>query len=189
MLYSISRFLSACILKIFFNLEIKGKEAFPKNRPFILASNHISNLDPVVAGVGCPYKLAYLAKEELFKNKLFGRYLKSLGCIPLKREQSGAGVLRQALKVLKTKPMVIFPQGGRSESYDDFKAGVGFLQKKSGVPVIAAKVYGTGQILPKGAKTFKKGRIKVIFARVDAIKKGDSIEDIAVKVMERIKNL
>lgn len=189
MLYSISRFLSKCILKIRFKLEVKGKEAFPKNGPFILASNHVSNLDPVVVGVGCPYKLAYLAKEELFQNKLFGRYLKSLGCIPLKRQQTGAGVLRQALKILKNKPMVIFPQGGRSESYDNFKAGVGFLQKKSDLPVIAAKVYGTGQILPKGAKTFKKGRIKVVYARVEAIKRGDSIEEIAAKVMEKIKNL
>lgn len=189
MLYSISRFLSACLLKTFFKLEIKGRQVFPKNRPFILASNHISNLDPVVVGVGCPYKLGYLAKEELFKNWLFGRYLRSLGCIPLKRKQSGAGVLRQVLKILKNKPMVIFPQGQRGKSYADFKAGVGFLQKKSGLPVIAAKVYGTGEILPKGAKTFKKGQIKVVFARVDKINKEDNIEDIAVKVMERIKSL
>lgn len=174
---------------LLFKIEIKGRQSFPKNEPFILASNHISNLDPVVVGVGCPSKLAYLAKEELFKNKLFGFYLKALGCIPLKRGQSDVGVLRKAINILKEKPLVIFPQGGRAESYDTFKSGVGFLQKKTGVPVIAAKVYGTDQILPKGAKFFKKGKAKVIFAKVQHINKEDSVEDIAAKVMEKIKSL
>ncbi|MDP2923019.1 MAG: 1-acyl-sn-glycerol-3-phosphate acyltransferase, partial [Candidatus Omnitrophota bacterium] len=65
MIYEISKFLCFVVLKIFFKLEVKGKEFLPRNRPCIIASNHISHLDPVVVGAGCSCALHYLAKEEL----------------------------------------------------------------------------------------------------------------------------
>ncbi|MEI8349107.1 MAG: lysophospholipid acyltransferase family protein [Candidatus Omnitrophota bacterium] len=127
MIYEIARFLSALILKIPFRFEITGREVFPLRQPFILASNHISNLDPIVLGVACPAPLYYLAKEELFKQKLFGHFLKAINVIPVKRDKADMQSVRIALKVLETRSIVIFPQGTRGAPYDNFKAGVGFF--------------------------------------------------------------
>jgi 1-acyl-sn-glycerol-3-phosphate acyltransferase len=190
MIYEISKNIGLILLKLFFKIEYIGQDSFPKDgRPFIVASNHESNLDPLAVGAGCPYQLTYLAKEELFKNKLFGSYLRCLNVIPLQRGKSDLKTMRMAVGLLKTKSLLIFPQGTRSQDLDSFKSGVGFLSRKAGVPVVAAKIEGSGKILPKGAKFFKPGRIKVTYSRVDTITENDSYEDVALKVVEKIKGL
>jgi len=75
MIYRITKNLAAFLLRLCFKIEIKGRDVIPKDQPFILAANHISNLDPVVLGAFSPVHLFYLAKEELFVNKFFGFYL------------------------------------------------------------------------------------------------------------------
>jgi len=186
MLYSFSAITSLIICKSFFGLKVKGREVLPKKGPFILASNHLSNLDPVVLGaVVFPIKVNFLAKEELFCNKAASFILKDLGSIPLKRSVSDLSALKTSLKVLKQKPLVIFPQGKRTENFDNFSPGVGFLCKKTGAPVIVARIYGTGDILGKGHSRLHRGRITVVFARVEDIKESDDYESIAVKVKSR----
>jgi len=189
MLYRISTTLVYIFLKLFFNLEIKGKESFPKNSHFILASNHLSNLDPPVLAASCPCKVSFLAKEELFNNRIASFYLKDVGAIPLKRDGSDIVAVRIALRIVKDKSLIIFPQGTRGVSIDSVNSGVGFICKKAKVPVIAARIYGTGKVLPKNAKFFRKGKIKVIFSRVKNIGDDDTSESITRKVMETIKNL
>lgn len=189
MIYELSRFICFVVLKIFFKLETKGKETIPGNKPFILASNHVSHLDPVIVGAACPRSTYYLAKEELFQSKPFSLLLSGLNVIPLKRSATDFRALRLALAILQEKPLAIFPQGTRADSYDNFKSGVGFLHKKTGAPIVAAHVYGSERVLSKSAKFFKKGRIKVIFDRVTDIKQGDTYEEIARKVIAKIKAL
>jgi len=71
MLYSFCSFISLLILKIFFRIRVSGKENVPGRGAFILASNHASNLDPIVLAAVCPRKLNFMAKEELFRNAFF----------------------------------------------------------------------------------------------------------------------
>jgi 1-acyl-sn-glycerol-3-phosphate acyltransferase len=189
MLYRLSTALVFCFFKLFFAIEVKGKQVFPVHRPFILASNHLSNLDPPVLASCCPYKVSFLAKEELFRNKLFALYLKDVGAIPLKRYRADIKIMRLTLDILKKKPLLIFPQGTRDASFNEANAGVGFLYKKAKAPIIAAKIQGTDLILPKGANFFRKGKIKVIFDRVNNIKESDTYSDITLKVMNKIRSL
>tara|TARA_B100000315_G_C14511793_1_gene557322 strand:- start:581 stop:1150 length:570 start_codon:yes stop_codon:yes gene_type:complete len=189
MLYRISAVIVRFFLRTFFKLEIEGADCFPKRGPFILASNHASFLDPPTVASCSPRKLSTIARDDLFNNKILGFYMKRVGAIPLKRDSADIGALKQALRILKTSPLLLFPQGGRTTDLGKAKAGIGFLCRKAGVPVIAVRVYGTDVVLPKGAKFFRKGKIKVIFSKVDNIEKNDTNEGITSKVMERIKSL
>jgi len=191
MLYKLLRPLVVLLFKLLFRIEIKGKENFPKEQPFILASNHLSNLDPIVLGVACPYRLYFIAKEELFQEKIFAFFLKKLGAIPLKRKKIDLRTIKKGLFLLKKekKPLAIFPQGRRSLDYERFLPGVGFFYKKTSFPIVAAKIYGTEEVLPKEAKFIKLGKIKVIFDRVQNINKEDDYREITFKVLEKIKNL
>lgn len=189
MLYDFLKFLAVFILKTFFAFRVEHGEIIPRAQPFLLASNHISILDPIVVGSAVPVKLAYVAKEELFNNKWFAWLLRNIGVIPLDRGKSDIGAIRVSLRILKNKPLLIFPQGTRSNEYDHFKNGAGFLCKKGKVPVFAAKVYGTDKILPKGRGWFKRGKIKVVFGKVDNIEEDDRYEDITRKVGEALKSL
>jgi len=107
----------------------------------------------------------------------------------LKRGQNDIRAIRLALKLLKNRPLTIFPQGTRGASMEAVNSGVGFLCKKSKVPIIVARIYGTDKESCKDVNLFNKGKIRVIFARVDNIEEGDSYEDITQKVMGKIKSL
>lgn|SRR3989338_3909573 len=189
MLYRISILVCYAIFKIFFRLKIFGREAFSLRKPFILASNHLSYLDPPVLAVSLPCKIAFLAKEELFNKPLAAWYFKQVGVIAIKRGRADIANTRLALKTLQNKSLLIFPQGTRSGTLNELSLGVGFLAKRAKVPVIAAKIYGTDKILSRGAKFLSPGRIEVNFKRVDNIEENDTYEIIARKVAETIKNL
>ncbi len=189
MLYRFSTFIVYSILKLFFNLEIKGADCIPKKGSFILAANHVSFLDPPAVSSCCPRKVLFIARADLFDNKVLGFYMRRVGVIPIKRYSADLGALKVALKALKNMPLLIFPQGERTSNFDDVRPGIGFLCKKSDVPVIAARIYGTDVVLPRGAKFLRPGKVKVIFSQVDNIGKDDTYEDITVKVMMKIKSL
>ena len=64
----------AQILRLLYRIEVKGLENLPRNG-VLLCPNHASDLDPVLIGICLPinYRLHFMAKEELFQNRLFGR--------------------------------------------------------------------------------------------------------------------
>jgi len=188
--YKLCRLSLKIFFKIFCGLEVAGAENFPPaGTPFLFCSNHDTYFDPPVLAAACPHEIGFMAKEELFKNKLFGALIASLGAIPLKRGANDMRATRLALKILKEKPLVVFPQGTRGRSLDEFSVGVGFLARKAAVPVVAAHIHGADKILPKGKKIFRPGKIKVAIGKVDNINREDDYAAIAAKIMARIKNL
>ncbi len=189
MVYRISVFLAFIFLKLFCALEISGKENVPAKGPFILASNHLSNLDPPVLAVACPRRIRFLAKEELFTNWVVKLYFKAVGALSLKREGIDIKALRMAVKVLETGPLIIFPQGTRRQDFDNVNSGVGFLARKAKVPVVVARIYGTDKVLGKGKKFFSRGKIRIAFNRVDDLDLSHSREEITERVIAKIKQL
>ena len=187
MLYRILRSLAILLFKLFFRIEVEGKDKVPKEGGFILASNHLSFLDPVVLGLASPRRLYFLARNDLFTNKLFSSFIKKLGAVPLKREKPDITAMRTALKIIKNNcPLVIFPQGTRGQLMRS-KPGVGFLFKRTHVPIITAKIYGTDRALPKGARMIRFKKIKVFFDRIDNLEKEDDYRKVSLRVLEKIK--
>ncbi|MCM8773732.1 MAG: 1-acyl-sn-glycerol-3-phosphate acyltransferase [Candidatus Omnitrophica bacterium] len=171
-------------------MEVKNKREIPLNSAFILASNHYSNLDPIVLGVSVPCKLYFLAKEELFKNKIFAIFLRFFGAVPLKRKRIDVLAVKKAISLLKdNKPVVIFPQGRRSKDLNDIQPGVGYLFKKTSVPIVVALILGTDKVLPRGGKFLKLNKIKVIFKRLENIGNNLTAEEISEFVWDKIKDM
>ncbi|MBQ7160609.1 MAG: 1-acyl-sn-glycerol-3-phosphate acyltransferase [Clostridia bacterium] len=124
-----------------YNIHIVGRENEPKDAPFIVCSNHISNADVIVLGLGIEHQLRYMAKAELFKVPLLRRLIKILGAFPINRGEADVGALKTCLKLLSDGEVVsIFPQGKRFPKVDvrdtEPKAGVGMIAYRSGVPVL-----------------------------------------------------
>ncbi|MBD3245786.1 MAG: hypothetical protein GF333_02120 [Candidatus Omnitrophica bacterium] len=187
MLYKFSTLLARAILILGFDLKIRGRESIPPAGPFLLVANHESNFDPPVLAAACPREIYFLAKEELFTvHPLLGIYLRKVNALPLRRGRTDISSVRSAVKVLKNDPLLVFPQGRRGVSLAEVKPGVGFLHRKTRVPVVAAAVKGTGQVLPRGAKMVRRGKISVRFSPVGALHPGDSAEEAAGKIMSRI---
>ena len=103
-------------VRMCFPAKFIGKQNIPKGA-CIISSNHTSNLDAVLLAVHTWEKKFYVAKKELFKNKLFGSFLKSVGAIKIDRQSTDVGAIKNCMKTLKEgKKLVIFPEGTRHEN-------------------------------------------------------------------------
>src|SRR5690349_14319145 len=117
MIYRIVWILCAILFQVLLRRRIRGTHNVPKRGPVILASNHASNIDPPVVGTCIWRPCAFMAKEELFENKLFGWFNRNLYAFPVKRGTGDRGALKKALEILESGwPLVMFPEGTRSET-------------------------------------------------------------------------
>ncbi|MBU4240530.1 MAG: 1-acyl-sn-glycerol-3-phosphate acyltransferase [Actinobacteria bacterium] len=147
--YRAARFLVALVLLTVFRLEVEGRENVPGRGPVILASNHSSLLDPPVVGVGCPRRVHFMAKEELFSSRPLGALLGSLGGFPVARGTADRGALRTARRLLDGGEVLgIFPEGKRGRgSLGEGEAGTAWLSVVTGSPVVPVAVIGTAGVL------------------------------------------
>lgn len=141
-MYFFCKNLVMIVMKIAFKLCYEGTENIPQDENYIFASNHRSNADPPVVAAGIKGKCSFMAKEELFKNKLFGWLIRNLGAFPVARGKGDTSVIDTAVERLQRGDnLMIFPEGTRSK---DGKVHRGH----TGAALIAAR---TGKdIIPVG---------------------------------------
>jgi 1-acyl-sn-glycerol-3-phosphate acyltransferase len=199
MLYIIVRFVAFVLFKILFRLEIFGRENIPSQGRVILASNHVSYLDPPMVGASCPRIVSFLAKEGLFKNPLFGWFITHLNAFPIKTKSGDLRALRWAIRELKAdRVIVIFPEGGRVEPgmTEEPRRGVGLLIAKTSAPVVPVFIKGAGEALPVHAKSIRLKKVKVYFGRPVRVEKAgpgfnkrDFYHSLTLRVMDEIDRL
>lgn len=181
------------VLKFMCGLKVYGKENIPKQGGFLLASNHVSNLDPFALGVAImPRDLNYMAKYELFKKPFFSWLLYKVHAFPLKREAADLSAIKEAMHRVKSGGgLLLFPEGTRAAdgSVREPQAGIGFLAAKLDVPIIPAFVKGTYDALPKGAKFIRPKKISIYFGRQISVERGLPYEQIASLVMDDVRRL
>lgn len=133
-------------MHIAYRLRYKGRKNIPKRTAVIYASNHRSYADPPLVGAGGRGKYAFMAKEELFRNKFFSLLIRSLGAFPVSRGKGDTEVIDRAVEKLSQKrSLMIFPEGTRSK---DGKVGRGhggaaLISARSGCLIVPVGiVYG-----------------------------------------------
>ena len=141
-MYYIVKFLVWLAFHFYYSLHFEGRENIPRGEAVIYASNHRTNADPPLVGVGARGKYAFMAKEELFRNKLFAWLISSLGAFPVARGSGDMGVIDKAVERLQSgRSLMIFPEGTRSKTG---KVGRGH----AGAALISAKA--DKRIVPVG---------------------------------------
>lgn len=130
-------------LLIYFKPKIYGRENRKSKGRIIVMANHKSLWDPVLLDMFFPRQLIYIAKAELFKNKLFGFILQKLGAFKVNRGAGDIGAVKKALKVLnEEKVLGIFPEGKRNKELSGFESGVVMLALKTNTNIIPAYIGG-----------------------------------------------
>ena len=188
MIYHITYFLTKVLSWLYFPFTAYQTHKIPRRGAFILASNHISNLDPVLLGICSIRRLNFMAKIELFKGAL-GYFLTKLGAFPIKRGESDFGALREALKRLKNgRVILIFVEGTRriGNEASIAQAGAGFLAIKSGVPIVPVYVKGTNQVMAPGTKFFKRGRVYATFGDPFSVQDAPTYEEASQRILDKI---
>lgn len=140
MLYALARNIVSFIFHIVFKITIVGAENIPQEKGgFIIASNHVSNYDPPMVGIVFKGKYAFMAKEELFRNKFFAWLITKLGAFPVKRGAKDLSAIDKALESLDNgRIFVIFPEGTRSKTGElgRAKSGVAITAVRAEAPVV-----------------------------------------------------
>ena len=117
---------------LFYPMKVYGKENIPDGG-CIFASNHFRAIDCGFIARIYGKDIKFLAKQELFKNKLFAKIVKSYGAIPINRDNPDMKSLLQAIKTIKNgHKLCIFVEGTRN------KTGTSELQEIKGGTVIFA---------------------------------------------------
>lgn len=176
---------------IFFPLTVYGREYLPKRgEGFILASNHISNLDPFIVGICDWRRINYMAKDSLFANKFASFFFHSVNAFPVKRNTADFFAVRESLRRLKLgKPLLMFPEGTRKIQEKQNNPGVGLIVVKSGVPVVPVQIVGSDKVLPPKARMFKRHPVKVYIGRPMQFKPEEGYQEISDRIMERVFSL
>ena len=61
MIYTLVKNLFKILFTIFLRLKVEGTENIPKDGPLVIASNHLSLLDPPVLGTAATRKVHFMA--------------------------------------------------------------------------------------------------------------------------------
>jgi 1-acyl-sn-glycerol-3-phosphate acyltransferase len=144
--YRLARTVARGLAWLCFGWKIQGIEHLPATGGFILASNHVSWIDPPLLGAASSRRLGYLAKVELFEPPGFRQLIVALGAVPIRRHTLDRRALETTKKVLTAGlGLVLFPEGTRSRSgkLGPGKPGVSMLAAEAGVPVVPAYIHGT----------------------------------------------
>ncbi len=103
-------------VNLIYPLKVYGKENVCEGKT-VFVSNHLSVIDSIYMLHLSKNDLYLLAKKELFKNRLFGKILKSFGAISIDRDNPDVKSIITATRVLKEdKKLLIFPEGTRNKT-------------------------------------------------------------------------
>ena len=121
MLYKILKWLLYLTNRAYFrSIYIKGEDVVPETGPVIFSANHPSAfMDPILLGVNIKRQLYFLARGDLFKNKIIRRIFKALHMIPVYKSDlspdqmhKNEAIFDQCYDHLANgRPIMIFPEG------------------------------------------------------------------------------
>jgi 1-acyl-sn-glycerol-3-phosphate acyltransferase len=138
---------------IFSPVKVTGLDKIDTSKPHVYAINHASALDIPVLYVNLPFQFRIAFKKELLAYPIVGWQLKRSGqiCIDQQNPARSVGSIRTALKGLQAgMPLVIFPEGGRTDNgqIKPFLPGAFFLAIKAQVDIVPVALVGTYELLP-----------------------------------------
>jgi 1-acyl-sn-glycerol-3-phosphate acyltransferase len=174
-------------------VSTSGREKIKKDRPYVIVSNHQSQLDILIAyRLFFPFK--WVSKIEIFRIPFIGWNMSLNRYIQLKRGKLGSikQMLMDSEKTLRRGCSVyFFPEGTRSESgiVRKFMPGAFRLAKKLKLPILPIVINGSRNALPKGSLIFRgKNHIRIeVLDELSYEEYADlTSKEIADQVRERI---
>jgi 1-acyl-sn-glycerol-3-phosphate acyltransferase len=137
-------------------LHTDGVDSIPRDRPCVIAVNHMSYLDGLVLTAVLPKQVRYVAKSELQRQAVAGTFLKRLGTIFVERFdwRAGAADAERTTRQLKQgDSLLFFPEGTltREPGLMPFRLGAFMAACDAGVPVVPVALHGTRSVLRCGS--------------------------------------
>ena len=143
---------AAVVFRGWLKVRVEGKDNVPKTGPFIMLTNHQSNLDGLLVHAYSPRLMFSMTKSSPFKHAWARPILRNVGTFPARRHRVDPQVVRVALRYLgEGRAVGIHAEGERSWDgrIRPLRLGTIRLVLKAGVPVIPCGVVGAYDIWPR----------------------------------------
>jgi 1-acyl-sn-glycerol-3-phosphate acyltransferase len=160
------KFLARLTAVSVFQIRCRDERLMPPRGGGLVLSNHQSNLDPVLIGLCCQRRLNYVARQTLLKFAPLRWLLNSLDAIPIDRDGTGLGGLKETLKRLKRGELVLlFPEGTRTSDGEVHAIKPGFcaLARRAEVPLVPVAMDGAFDAWPRQRRFPRPAVIHVQF--------------------------
>lgn len=172
--------------------RIIGLERLPKDTPFLLVSNHLSNLDPLIKMAALRgWELPFVSKPENFKIPLAGPIMRNSSFLPIDREnpRNAVATIKKAVENIAARGlcMGIYPEGTRN------KTGEGLLPFHNGSFKIATIAKCPVAVLTvkyeKGSFPYRRlahiAVVEMLDADYIAANRTDAISERAREIIEK----
>lgn len=172
--------------KIAFGLRVEGKENVPKKGMLIIASNHVSAIDPFLVIHATRRHAAYMAKVELFEKPIMRFFLNMLGAFAVDRSKLSVSTIKTVKGLKQTDWCLgIFPQGTRERdgNMDNINKGFASFAKTLKCDILPVAITGAAKDLRK----LFKSHIKIIIGK--PIPYSDNVEEVIQKWSEAVLGL
>lgn len=186
--------LTRILMRLFYKVEIVGKENLPKSGAVILAPNHQSFLDGLYVCKGLSIsrmkKTHFFAKmRESIKTGFSGWFAKHSNVIVMDMGENLVESIGNVVEVLKrNNPIMIFPEGTRTKDGEvaEFKQTFAIFAKEMNIPIIPVKISGAFEAI-KNRSTFPKigSKIRVEYKKA-VTATSESYQELANKVRDII---
>jgi 1-acyl-sn-glycerol-3-phosphate acyltransferase len=166
LLYSLAAAFSWPVVRWLYRLRAEGEENLPAEGGYVLAANHISNLDPWPLGLPLwPRRfLRFMAKSELYWWPL-GRVITAGGGFPVRRGERDLEAMEMAIDLARQGNVVaMFPHGTRQRKglvkryQPKAHTGAARIALEAGVPLVPAAIAGTDRLARLGRLRVRYGR-------------------------------
>jgi len=171
--------------------NIIGLENVPKEGGFILASSHITMLDPVHLGACFPLPIHFMGKEEAFASKFTSWFFTKMNAFPVARGSADKSSIEYAIKLVKEGYVLgIFPEGTRAKDYKPAhaKSGVALIAKAAHADILPVSIYTSDEAKFRSRLTIRFGEMihyeELGFSEEEHSSK--ELKDASRLIMERI---
>ncbi len=173
------------------DIELRGGENVPRTGGGVLASNHVSYLDFIFAGLGAhpaDRYVRFMAKDSIWRNPIAGPLMRGMKHIPVDRE-AGAESFRVALDAVRRGEIVgIFPEATISRSFElkEFKSGAPRLAMEAQAPLLPTIVWGTQRLMTKDhPRDFSRGKaVSVTVGPPIQVPPGSDLDAVNARLQE-----
>ena len=139
-------------------LHTEGLEKIPQSGRFLLVSNHLDIMDPVLLiRFFSKSQLAFISKKENVNMFIIGKLMHKTMCQMIDRENDRAALrtILNCIRLIKEDEcsIAVFPEGYTSldEKLHHFRSGVFKIAIKAKVPIVVCTVQNTQHILRSAA--------------------------------------
>jgi 1-acyl-sn-glycerol-3-phosphate acyltransferase len=154
--------------RLLFDARVEGVQHVPREGPFIIVSNHTSNVDPPLIGWATGHQVGrivnFMAKIEMRGWPIIGWLATQSAVYFVRRGEGDRAAQRFSLEALAAgRPIGIFPEGTRSRDghLKPLKPGATFLAMRSGAPLLPVGIAGTHRMFPERSRRPHATKIRI----------------------------